>query len=41
VLFGTGKGSGAAMLFMVLGFAGVFVCLIFRRDSDIWELVRK
>ena len=27
--------------FMVLGFAGVFVCLICRRDSDIWELVRK
>lgn len=28
-LFGTGKGSGAALLFFVLGIAGVVVCLIF------------
>ena len=28
-LFGTGKGSGAAMLFFVLGLAGVVVCLLF------------
>jgi MFS family permease len=28
-LFGSGKGSGAALLFAVLGFAGVAVCTIF------------
>lgn len=31
-LFGTGKGSGAAFLFLVLGFLGVAVCLGFRRS---------
>ena len=30
VLFGNGKGSGAAMLFAVIGAAGVVVCLVFR-----------
>ena len=40
-LFGTGKGAGAAMFFMVLGFAGVLVCLVFQRDSHIWKLERK
>lgn len=28
-LFGDAKGSGAAMLFFMIGVAGVFVCLIF------------
>ena len=28
-LFGSGKGSGAALMFAVLGFAGVAVCTIF------------
>ena len=28
-LFGENKGSGAAMLFFVIGIAGVLVCLIF------------
>ncbi len=32
-LFGTGKGSGAAFLFLVLGFFGVAVCLCFRRSK--------
>ena len=32
-LFGTGKGSGAAFLFLVLGFLGVAVCLCFRRSK--------
>lgn len=36
--FGTGKGSGAAFLFFVLAFAGIGVCLYFRRDRHIWEL---
>lgn len=31
VLFGSGKGSGAAFLFFVIGIAGVLVCLFFRR----------
>lgn len=36
--FGTGKGSGAAFLFFVIAFAGIGVCLYFRRDRHIWEL---
>lgn len=38
VLFGSGKGSGAALLFLILAFAGTFVCLFFRKDRYIWEL---
>lgn len=38
VLFGTGKGSGAAMLFLILGIIGVATCLIFRKNKYIWEL---
>ncbi len=30
-LFGSGKGSGAALLFFVLGLSGVAVCLVFYR----------
>lgn len=37
-MFGPGKGSGAAMLYCILGFAGVLVCLYFRRNRDIREL---
>ncbi len=37
-LFGTGKGSGAAMLFFIIGIAGVGVCLIFRRIKPLREL---
>lgn len=37
-LFGSGKGSGAAMLFMIIGFLGIITCLIFRRDRNIWRL---
>lgn len=37
-MFGAGKGSGAALLFFVLAFAGIGVCLYFRRDKHIWEL---
>ena len=34
-LFGTGKGSGAAMLFALLWLMGIAVCLIFRGDREI------
>lgn len=34
-LFGTGKGSGAAMLFGVIGIFGALSCLPFRRDKNI------
>lgn len=36
--FGEGKGSGAAMLFFILGIAGVLVCLVFNRrlQNDAW-----
>lgn len=37
-LFGSGKGSGAALLFFVLAFTGIGVCLYFRRKRQIWEL---
>lgn len=37
-LFGTGKGSGAAFLFMFLAFAGIAVCRVFRKDKNIWKL---
>lgn len=37
-LFGTGKGSGAAFLFMFLAFAGIAVCLLFRKDKNIRKL---
>lgn len=37
-LFGTGKGAGAAMLFLALALAGVLTCLAFRRDRRIWTL---
>ena len=37
-VFGSGKGSGAALLFFVTAFAGIGVCLYFRRDKQIWAL---
>lgn len=37
-LFGSGKGSGAALLFFIIGFAGMFTCLFFRRDKNLWKL---
>ncbi len=37
-LFGSKKGSGASLLFFVIGIAGVAVCLIFRRIKAIREL---
>lgn len=38
LLFGTGKGSGAALLFFVIGIAGVAVCLIFPKIKYIREM---
>ncbi len=38
-LFGSGKGSGAAFLFLILAFAGIGVCLYFRRDRYIRGLM--
>lgn len=38
LLVGSGKGSGAALLFLVLGVLGMIVCLIFRKDKNIWSL---
>ena len=38
LVFGSGKGSGAALLFFVIAFAGIFVCLYFQRDRHIREL---
>ena len=33
-------GAGAALLFLILAFAGVAVCLLFRRDRHIRALER-
>jgi hypothetical protein len=38
VLFGAGKGSGAALLFLVIGIFGALSCLPFRADKHIWRL---
>lgn len=38
ILFGIGKGSGAAFLFFILAILGIVVCLIFRKDKHIWNL---
>lgn len=40
-LFGTGKGSGAALFFFVIAFLGVGICLYFRRNPSLWELEDK
>lgn len=37
-VFGVGKGSGAALLFLVLAVMGILTCLIFRRVKSIWHL---
>lgn len=37
-VFGTGKGSGTAMLFFILGILGVLTCFIFRKNKHIWTL---
>lgn len=37
-LFGAGKGSGAALLFLVIGLFGSLSCLPFRVDKHIWSL---
>lgn len=40
-LLGSGKGSGAALLFLGIAFAGVLVCLVFRRDRHLWALEKE
>ncbi len=37
-LFGTGKGSGAAFLFAVIGVMGVLVCIVFSRQENMRKL---
>lgn len=38
ILFGEGKGAGAALLFFFLAALGVGTCLLFRRSRAIWAL---
>lgn len=38
LLFGTGKGSGAAVLYFLLGIIGAMTCLIFRKNKHIWDM---
>jgi MFS family permease len=40
-LLGAGRGSGAAMLFMVIGITGALSCLPFRKDKNIWMLEKQ
>lgn len=40
-LFGTGKGTGAALFFFVIAFIGIFTCVYFRHDKRIWALEKK
>lgn len=41
MLFGSGKGSGAACLFAILWLVGLITCLVFRRDRHIWMLEKE
>ncbi len=38
ILLGSGKGSGAALLFLGIAAAGTLVCLVFQRDRHLWQL---
>ena len=40
-VFGSGKGSGAALLFLILAVTGVIVCILFRKDPHIWDLEKQ
>jgi len=40
-VFGSGKGSGAALLFFVIAFAGVSVCILFRTSRSIRALEKE
>lgn len=40
VIFGLGKGSGAALFFAVLWLCGIAVCVIFCLDRHIWDMER-
>ena len=37
-LVGSGKGSGAAILYLIIAVLGVMICLLFRRDKHLWAL---
>ena len=39
-VWGPAHGMWAAFLFFVIAFAGIGVCLYFRRNRHIWELER-
>ena len=41
VLFGAGKGAGAALFFLVIGAFGALSCLPARWDRHIWDLEKK
>lgn len=40
-VFGSGKGSGASVLFAVIGLAGVGVVAMFALDKEIWKLEKE
>ncbi|HAH62504.1 MAG TPA: MFS transporter [Treponema sp.] len=40
-LFGSEKGSGAAFFFFVIAFPGIFTCILFRCDRNLWKLEEK
>jgi len=38
IIFGSGKGTGAALLFFIIAIIGTLICLAFRKDPHIWKL---
>ena len=40
-LFGAGKGSGASVLFAIIGACGVGVVGMFALDKEIWKLEKE
>ena len=40
-LFGTGKGSGAALMMFVLGVAGILICVITGKNLKKYQYVEK
>ncbi len=40
-VFGTGKGTGAALFFFVIAFLGIAVCLYFRHNKFIWQIEKE
>lgn len=38
MVFGSGKGSGAGLLYFMIAIIGTIICLVFRKNPNIWAL---